>query len=1204
MADTGVEPRPAQVFPSTKHVEAQAMPPVHDRRFDRRTSVYQKFQLVDHIRRKSWQGPPSEMIFGGISATIDDKNVGVALAIRDTTYFLDFCEEHFSVAQLETMPEVVGDYFIDQLRKYEQEHLEKFMGIAMPIDLAVKCPKLCSRLWRELDIVPIVLHGRGVHSVGWIHRELFVSKTLDEQAESIARKCITFFGPNQAPLLQVGFRGIVEVDAGNHAVLTNIMDYERTVSDRTWRSVIKYANDLKQRNVKIAFFSSTPQGGGVALMRHALVRFSAALGTDIKWFVPRPRPGVFRITKTNHNILQGVAKPGERLTEENKLGLTDWIVSNANRYWFAKGGPLVPPEEGGADVIIIDDPQMPGLIPLIKKVTPNRPVIYRSHIQIRSDLIAQPNSPQAAAWEFLWEGIRQADLFISHPVDAFVPDNVPTERVGYLPASTDWLDGLNKHMSDWDVGYYGRIFNSKCREIGMTTIDYPKDEYIVQVARFDPSKGIPDLLTSYAKFFDMVQNLPDIRIPKLVICGHGSVDDPDGSIVYDAAMEHISTQLIHLKDYICVIHIPPSDQILNAIMSKARIALQLSTREGFEVKVSEALHKGKPVIATKAGGIPLQVQDKKNGFLVEVGDTDAVAKHLYDLWTDDDLYERMSEYAAKSVSDEVSTVGNALSWLYLANEMSKGDKCLPHKKWIYDMARDTANEPHQPDPVAKKYFRIQPGHLAPHGSKYSKDEIKKRELDSEQKQRKESQRKRIQTERVKRARILDHPVCGSLGLGRETGHHTAWDGGIMNQRTMARANMLESRLLVDLGKHGANYCNQFVRDPRTGIILTGANLDYKALKPTSRSNFSAFRPIPSSEPWRYDEEIDKDAIHLSHREWITSMAITPMGNIMYVDHFQMAFTPCCSVFIDAERGYVGRIASHEHLAGTGVRLAVGKIVDPSEVYSNDGFVLDSLLISFRKRADWVTSAAACPSTTTSLFAIGCSRDLTFVKCEGSQSILDIAETFPADITALDWLGDNVVIAGLRNSLITLHDIRCKSSAWRMNHSHGIQAVKKVDDTKIVVAGVDQTLKMYDLRASRTTVKNRPDPNRKNHKSTTPYLTFNELNFTNLNDMDVSSDLGILACATNLHQVQLFSLHTGRLLEPLNSSNRPRTRIPSSRPSSSQRPTNIFSHSYSAPLDCVRFETMPEIYDSSKTSSAVGDTKLLVGSGQIIEEWAL
>jgi hypothetical protein len=92
-----------------------------------------------------------------------------------------------------------------------------------------------------------------------------------------------FFGPNQAPLLQVGFRGNVEVDAGFHALLTTLEDYKKTVGPRTWEAALKYADDLKKRKVKIAFFSATPQGGGVALMRHALVRFSESLGTDIKW---------------------------------------------------------------------------------------------------------------------------------------------------------------------------------------------------------------------------------------------------------------------------------------------------------------------------------------------------------------------------------------------------------------------------------------------------------------------------------------------------------------------------------------------------------------------------------------------------------------------------------------------------------------------------------------------------------------------------------------------------------------------------------------------------------------------------------------------------------------------------------------------------------------------------------------------------------
>ena len=44
-----------------------------------------------------------------------------------------------------------------------------------------------------------------------------------------------------------------------------------------------FVTSLKKANRKIAFFSSTPQGGGVALMRHALVRLANLLDVDLKW---------------------------------------------------------------------------------------------------------------------------------------------------------------------------------------------------------------------------------------------------------------------------------------------------------------------------------------------------------------------------------------------------------------------------------------------------------------------------------------------------------------------------------------------------------------------------------------------------------------------------------------------------------------------------------------------------------------------------------------------------------------------------------------------------------------------------------------------------------------------------------------------------------------------------------------------------------
>lgn len=386
------------------------------------------------------------------------------------------------------------------------------------------------------------------------------------------------------------------------------------------------------------------------------------------------------------------------MRSEDQQKATDWILRNARRYWFDEHGPLRPPEKGGADIVIIDDPQMPSLIPLIKEITPDRPVIYRSHIQIRSDLVDIPDCPQGEVWAHVWKSVKFADMFISQPAESFVPSNVPRSKVAYLPASTDFLDGLNKPMSEETMAYYGREFNSSCRQMSMITLDYPNDEYFIQVARFDPSKGIINTLEAYSFFWDiLLKAQPHVTPPKLVICGHGSIDDPDGTMVYNSTMDYINGPLRHLKSSVCVLRVQSSDQILNTLMTKATVALQLSTREGFEIKVSEALHHGKPVITTKAGGIPLQVQHGRNGFMVNIGDTRQVAKYLYDLYTDKELYKRMSDYARISVSDELSTVGNALSWLYLATNMTKKE-ISPNEQFINDMAREAANEPYGEDP--------------------------------------------------------------------------------------------------------------------------------------------------------------------------------------------------------------------------------------------------------------------------------------------------------------------------------------------------------------------------------------------------------------------------------------------------------------------------------------------------------------------------
>jgi hypothetical protein len=93
-----------------------------------------------------------------------------------------------------------------------------------------------------------------------------------------------YFGPGNNPRLEIGPLNQVAVDAGGKIhLLDDLEEYKKTVGSGTWNAVVKLADELREKKVKIGFFSSTPQGGGVALMRHALVRFLTALDVDVAW---------------------------------------------------------------------------------------------------------------------------------------------------------------------------------------------------------------------------------------------------------------------------------------------------------------------------------------------------------------------------------------------------------------------------------------------------------------------------------------------------------------------------------------------------------------------------------------------------------------------------------------------------------------------------------------------------------------------------------------------------------------------------------------------------------------------------------------------------------------------------------------------------------------------------------------------------------
>ncbi len=79
-----------------------------------------------------------------------------------------------------------------------------------------------------------------------------------------------------------------------------------------------------------------------------------------------------------------------------------------------------------------------------------------------------------------------------------------------------------------------------------------------------------------------------------------------------------------------------------------------SANEGTPVSAIEALAGGRPVVATRVGGVPDVVRDGVDGFLVEPGDVDAMAARLADLAADPPLRHRMGEAGRASVHERYS----------------------------------------------------------------------------------------------------------------------------------------------------------------------------------------------------------------------------------------------------------------------------------------------------------------------------------------------------------------------------------------------------------------------------------------------------------------------------------------------------------------------------------------------------------------------
>jgi len=85
------------------------------------------------------------------------------------------------------------------------------------------------------------------------------------------------------------------------------------------------------------------------------------------------------------------------------------------------------------------------------------------------------------------------------------------------------------------------------------------------------------------------------------------------------------------------------------IANSAFVVVPSEWYENCSMVVLEAMAMGKPVLGSRVGGIPEQVDDGKTGFLFEMGDADDLAQKMYILSEDRELRIKMGQKGREKV---------------------------------------------------------------------------------------------------------------------------------------------------------------------------------------------------------------------------------------------------------------------------------------------------------------------------------------------------------------------------------------------------------------------------------------------------------------------------------------------------------------------------------------------------------------------------
>jgi len=348
-----------------------------------------------------------------------------------------------------------------------------------------------------------------------------------------------------------------------HHPRAKIQDYVPIVGRSTIEELRALAERLSGKVIQNV--NSTFTGGGVAEILARMVPLLNQLGVDAQWATIKGDKDFFDVTKKFHNALHGRK---EDISPQDFAAFLEVSKKNIEELKFH------------GDIQFIHDPQPIALI--AKKKELGGKWIWRCHIDV--------SNPDKRVWEFMRNFVTDYDAAV------FSAPNFSQElpiRQFLISPSIDPLSDKNKELPS-------EVIDSVLSKYGLD-----KDKPIVaQISRFDYLKDPIGVIQA----FELVRKSIDCQ---LVLAGGTATDDPESEKVLEEVRQRASD-----NPDIHILLIPPESDIeINALQRASTVILQKSIKEGFGLTVTEALWKGKPVVASAVGWIQLQVKNKLTGLL-------------------------------------------------------------------------------------------------------------------------------------------------------------------------------------------------------------------------------------------------------------------------------------------------------------------------------------------------------------------------------------------------------------------------------------------------------------------------------------------------------------------------------------------------------------------------------------------------------------